>query len=176
MSDRLTLIISLPRSFRQFRVEVNRRYSESIEGFITFLKAIRFAGMVEQVISAAVSYPRSRQECEDALLDLGYGIIDTVDRQFRRLTREESDMVNSLVQFMGREVLDQLDAHGYYDEFPRDPDRARIDHDYTTNYYGVSESIQLRSSVFRVRIRYYNNDEAISRMDRYTHELSRMIH
>jgi hypothetical protein len=148
-------IIALHRSIRIYEAEKRKPFSDDAYFYNKFLKVTTAIDLVEHVLTAACMYPRSISHCQDLVKDLSYGVNTVGEFDVGRLNVRESELVAELVQDFGKEVIDQLDAHGYYDP---DDSPHRDDDDYLTNLTGIAEVEELRKGVFRVRVKFYNDD------------------
>lgn len=176
MEKDLNFIIALPRSYRLYNAELKRRYDDSVHHLLKFLKNIKFLGLIEHVMTAACMYPRCQQTCEDEISNLGYAIVDFVDTDYGRMSSDEMEAIRRLVVDVGREVLMQLSAAGYYDEFVREPLLANQDLDYHTNMTGISTLRQVRDCVFQVTVQFHYTDDRPKFNGLYVHNQSRMVH
>lgn len=146
-------IMRLKRSFELFLKEIEVAEESGHYEYRAFLKALTFYAFIEQVITACVMYPKSKEASKQALEDLSYGMPSNLGIGKFHLSNKDYDNLARMIREAGREVFEHLDGVSYF-HVRRMPLRRSevVDEDYGTDITAVADVTMINRFAFHLEI------------------------
>lgn len=146
-------IMRLKRSFQQFHQEIEMAEEGGRYEFRAFLKALTFYAFIEQVVTACVMYPKSKDTSKDELEDLSYGMSSNLGIGQFHLSHKDYDTLARMVLEAGREVFEHLDGVSYFRIRKTPLRRSEVeDEDYATDFTAVANVTMINRFTFCIEI------------------------
>lgn len=150
---RQNFIIRLKRSYKRFIDEIELQEEGCHYEYARFLKALTFYAFIEQVITACVMYPKSKESSKQELEDLSYGMPSNLGIGRFHLRNKDYDNLARMVIEAGREVFENLDGVSYYRHRKTPLRRFEVeDEDYGTDITAVANVTKINNFTFCLEI------------------------
>lgn len=154
----MTLLVGLRQVRENFQREMELAFEESGE-YYRFLKALGFYAFIDQVITACALFPRSMAACDDNLNDLSFGLYNDLGIGRHYLSHRDQENLSKLVLMAGKEVISQLNAHGYYFSESQIPRYERNNPNYATDLQAIADVRRISEIAYQVNVNEYHFDD-----------------
>ena len=137
--------IEIIRDFAQYS------RSRGLEYCTAFVQEMRYEGIIEETMTAACMYPRSKQLSANTVEELSYVIADScMLNNSDDVPDRELELIGVMATQVGRILISKLDEVGFYDRVIRFPRLARGNLDYESDSIMQIECNEVRPGVYKV--------------------------